>query len=118
METNSFSLNLAEEVRSKLEKHSKLLKNKRRALTRGNSFDISSEAASSSSPGPRASVLHQRSSSHEETKREKDDQSFKVILTGFIKVATFKVNMTPIYKSNIKGDSAKKNFTLTLAAVI
>ena len=110
-------MNLAEEVRSKLEKHSKLLKNKRRALTRGNSFDISSEAASSSSPGPRASVLHQRSSSHEETKREKDDQSFKVILTGF-KVATCKVNMTPIYKSNIKGDSEKKNFTLTLAAVI
>ena len=79
MENNSFSLNLAEEVRSKLEKHSKLLKNKRRALTRGNSFEISSEAASSSSPAPRASsVLHQRSSSHEEPR--KDDQSFKVFL--------------------------------------
>ena len=117
METNSFSLNLAEEVRSKLEKHSKLLKNKRRALTRGNSFDISSEAASSSSPGPRASVLHQRSSSHEETKREKDDQSFKVILTGFIKVATCKVNMTPIYKSNIVLDSSEVFSWIYLAVV-
>ena len=49
LDTNStFSQSLAEEIRLRLESHSKMLKLKRRSLTRDNSFDISSPSPCSS----------------------------------------------------------------------
>ena len=47
LDSNStFSQTLAEEIRLRLESHSKMLKQKRRSLTRDNSFDISSPSSS------------------------------------------------------------------------